>query len=100
MASETKSGGWSATGLRTRYLPRSRIGQGLISVAPWVNLALLMFCFLLLNSKLVLQPGVVINLPRAPFREGTGSEMVAAVLSVPGTTRGPREEFIWFNDQR
>ena len=100
MATNKIDSGWNATGLRTRYFPKSRIGQGLISVAPWVNLALLLFCFLLLDFKLVLQPGVIVNLPRGPFREGTGFEMVAAVLSVPGTTANRREEFIWFNDLR
>jgi biopolymer transport protein ExbD len=100
MANKEKRGVWNAAELRTRYLPKSRIGQGLISVAPWVNLALLMFCFLMLDSKLVLQPGVVINLPKGPFKEGTGFEMVAAVLSVQATGGGGREEIIFFNDLR
>ena len=91
---------WNVTGFRTRYFPKSRIGQGLISAAPWVNIALLMFCFLMLDSKLVVQPGVRIDLPRGPFKEGTGFEMVATVLSVPAAGGAPREEMVFFNDQR
>lgn len=100
MANKDRRSAWNVTGLRTRYFPKSRIGQGLIGVAPWINVALLLFGVLLLNSKLVLQPGVVINLPRGPFKEGTGFEMVAAILSVSGTSGGGRDEMIFFNDQR
>lgn len=100
MANKDRRSAWNVTGLRTRYFPKSRIGQGLIGVAPWINVALLLFGVLLLNSTLVLQPGVVINLPRGPFLEGTGFEMVAAILSVSGTGGGSREEMIFFNDQR
>ena len=100
MANKDRRTPWNVTGLRTRYFPKSRIGQGLISVAPWINVALLLFGVLLLNSKVILQPGVVVNLPRGPFKEGVGFEMVAAVLSVPGTGGAGREEMIFFNDQR
>jgi biopolymer transport protein ExbD len=48
----------------------------------------------------VVQPGVTIELPRGPFREGTGFQMVAAVLSVPGAAGLPRDEIIFFDDQR
>ena len=91
---------WSVSGLRTRYYPRSRIGQGLISMAPWLNLVLLILFFVMLDSKLVLKPGIVVDLPRAPFREGTRSDMIAVVLSVAGTERGVREEIVFFNDVR
>lgn len=102
MANQGRSNMWSASGLRTRYFPKSRIGQGLISMAPWVSMLLLMFCFMMVDRQLVLQPGVVINLPRAPFREGTGlqSSLVAAVLSVPSSTGSGREELIFFDDKR
>jgi len=99
-SSRDRVSAWNVTGLRTRYSPKSRIGQGLISMAPWVNIALLMFCFLLLDSKLVVQPGICIQLPSGPFREGTGFEMVADVLSVPGSSGPPHDEMIFFDDQR
>ena len=100
MQSRERTSPWNVTGLRTRYFPKSRIGQGLISMAPWLNFALLIFCFLFLDSKLVLQPGVAIELPQGPFREGAAFQLVAAVLSVPGASGSPREEIVFFDDER
>ena len=51
----------TAAELRTRYFPKSRIGQGLISVAPWVNIVLLLIFLLLLDRKSVIQPGYMRN---------------------------------------
>jgi biopolymer transport protein ExbD len=89
----------SLTGLRTRFFPRSRIGQGLIAVAPWVNLVLLIVLFSMVESRVVLQPGLVVSLPPATFRDGLRSSLVAVVLAVGGGT-APREEIVFFNDQR
>jgi biopolymer transport protein ExbD len=87
------------SGLRTRYFPKSRIGHGLISLAPWLNLVLLLIFFLLIDSKIVLQPGVDIKLPEAPFKDGSVPGMPLVVLSI-GPGGGPREEVIVFDDQR
>ena len=87
------------SGLRTRYSPRSRIGQGLISVAPWLNIVLLIVFFAMAESKVLLTPGVVVQLPEMPFRDGTPAGLTAVVLSIrqPG---GGREELIVFDDER
>jgi biopolymer transport protein ExbD len=87
------------SGLRTKYVPRSRIGQGLISVAPWVDVVLLIVFFLLVGSRVVLQPGVVVALPEGPFTEGTRPGLIAVVLSVGGEG-GRREEIVFFDDER
>ncbi|MBN1557938.1 MAG: biopolymer transporter ExbD [Lentisphaerae bacterium] len=89
----------SASGLRTRFLPRSRLNRGLIGAAPWVDIVLLLIFFLLVDSKLVLQPGVRVDLPRAPFREGAAFGMTAVVLSVGGEG-GARREIVFFDDER
>lgn len=92
---------WSATGLRTRYFPKSRIAQGFISVAPWVNIALLFVFFSLLDLKMVLKPGVTVDLPKMPFREGGGpGAMMLVITSVPSTDTGGREEIVFFDDER
>ncbi|MDP6491314.1 MAG: biopolymer transporter ExbD [Kiritimatiellia bacterium] len=91
---------WSIKGLRTRYAPKSRLGHGMISIAPWLDFVLLLLLFGLLNSNLVLQPGVVVSLPDAPFRQGTGMDMVAVVLSVPDTESGRSEVIVFFDDER
>jgi biopolymer transport protein ExbD len=90
----------TAAELRTRYFPKSRIGQGLISVAPWVNMALLLIFMLLLDRKCVLQPGYVVELPRGPFRAGLRSDLAVIVRSVGQPGSGVRKEILYFNDQR
>lgn len=85
-------------GLRTRYFPKSRIGQGLISVAPWLNVVLLCMFFAILDARFVLQPGVVVRLPVAPFAEGLRSRMTAVVLSLETGLPGARMETVVFDD--
>lgn len=87
--------------LRTRYNPRNRIGQGLIAAAPWLDFTLLVLFYLLLaHARLVLQPGVVVDLPSAEFSDGLHPGLVAVVLSHPVAGGGAREEQVFFNDQR
>ena len=88
------------SGLRTRYFPKSRIGQGLISMAPWLNIVLLIVFFAILDARFVLQPGVVIQLPEAPFTEGLRSGLTAVVLSLETGVPGVREEAVVFDDAR
>jgi biopolymer transport protein ExbD len=95
---ETPSG--TVSGLRTRFAPKSRIGQGLVSVAPWINAVMLLFLFAFMQSRYVLQPGVVVELPSAPFTEGTPYGMVAVILSVGGNQGVSREQIVYFDDER
>jgi biopolymer transport protein ExbD len=91
---------WTITRLRTRYFPRSRIGQGLISLCPWTDLVLLLVLFLLIDARIVLQPGVVVELPPAPFLDGTQMGLVAVVLSVDNPGVAERQEIVYFDDER
>lgn len=90
----------TVSGLRTRYYPKSRIGQGMISMAPWVDIILLIIFFVIMDAKLVLQPGVIVELPTAPFTEGSHSGLIAVVLSVRGPEAGGRKEIVFFDDER
>jgi len=85
--------------LRTRYVPKSRIGQGLITIAPWLSLVLLVFTFLAVGSQVLVQPGVVVELPSAPFTDGFQSRWLAVILSVPGQG-DRRESIVFFDDER
>ena len=90
----------TVSGLRTRFFPKSRIGQGLLSVAPWVDIALLAVAFALLEGRLVLQPGVIVDVPRAPFSNGSRAVMTAVIISVEGTGEtAEREEIVFFDDE-
>ena len=90
----------TVSGLRTRYFPKSRIGHGLISIAPWVDIVLLLFAFLLLESKFVLQPGTVVHLPSAQFAGGSHPKLVAVLLSVRTPGSNGRQDIVFFDDDR
>jgi len=87
------------SGLRTRYFPKSRISPGLISMTPWLNLVLLIVFMFVLDAKFVLQPGVVVELPEAPFTDGARSVLRAVVIAVETGVPGVREEVIFFDDE-
>jgi len=87
-------------GLRTRYYPKTRMGQGIVRMAPWINVTLLVMFFLLLNKQLVMQPGVIVKLPVTPFREGTLSDLIAVVLFVTDPVNQRRDEIVFFDDER
>jgi biopolymer transport protein ExbD len=61
---------------------------------------LLIFFFAFLNSKLLLQPGVVVELPKSPFKGGSQARMVAVVLAVRSTDSAATEEIVFFDDER
>jgi biopolymer transport protein ExbD len=95
-----RTGMLAATGMRTRFFPKSRISQGLVSVGPWFDAVLLIVFFLLVDSRLLLQPGVRVDLPRAPFREGSPAGMTAVVMTVGATETGPGRTIVYFDDER
>jgi len=90
----------TVSGLRTRYAPRSRIGHGLVSMAPWLDVVMILILLVLLENRLVVHPGVLVELPQAAFRDGLRSDLIAVVLSVESGPRGAREEIVFFHDER
>jgi len=87
--------------LRTRFSPKSRIGQGIVSMAPWIDIILLVIVYLLLDSRIVLQPGIVVDTPAASFTEGTRSGRIAVILPVGGAEGGGKpEDVVFFDDER
>jgi biopolymer transport protein ExbD len=92
-----RASGWTADELRTRFVPKSRIRHGLVSLSPWLDLVLLFVFFLLIESRLVLQPGVVVELPAGGPLGGPATEMAAVVLSLDSP--GGRSEMVFFDDE-
>ncbi len=88
------------TGLRTRYRPRVRLARGFVSVAPWLDVLLLVVLYMLLSYQQVIQPGVIVEMPSAPFEEGSRATMIAVVISVPNSVTDRPEELIFFDDER
>lgn len=91
--------GWKVRGFR-RYRPENRLNRGLVGAAPWVNVGLLVALYLYLLAPNVLQPGVAVQLPQAPFVDGRHYGHNIAVLSLPLAGRAGREEIFFFDDQR
>ncbi|MFO7869847.1 MAG: biopolymer transporter ExbD [Kiritimatiellia bacterium] len=90
----------TVSGLRTRYFPKSRIGQGTVSVAPWVDIILLAAFFLLVGFRSAVQPGFVINLPRKEASQASPVGKVAVVMSVGAAGDEDRRHVVFFDDER
>jgi biopolymer transport protein ExbD len=53
-----------------------------------------------LDRKFILEPGVLVDLPKATIEQGSPFGMTAVVLSIKGTERDEREEIVFFDDVR
>ena len=94
-----KIGGWSVHGFR-HYRPENKLNSGLVSSAPWLSVALLVGLYLYGLAPNVLQPGIVVQLPDAPFTDGRHYGHNIAVLSLPVAGHSGRDEIFFFDDQR
>ena len=91
---------WQLRGLRTRFRPKSRVGQGLVSAAPWVDIIFLCIFIVLIKQEHVLQPGVLINLPAAEFRSGEAPRGLTVVIRAAGDAEvSARREIVFFKDK-
>ncbi len=77
-------GGWSASGLRLRFRPSCRVGQGLMTVAPWIDIVLVILLFYYVTQSFLVTPGVFVKLPEGPFVEGVRHGVPIVLLSVEG----------------
>jgi biopolymer transport protein ExbD len=73
---------WAADYLRTKYRPRSRLGRGLVGLAPWIDTLLVCGLLFAVAGQVRLQPGMVLELPRAPFAEGLRARHVVLVYAL------------------
>lgn len=97
MKDARKTSGWMANRLRTRFVPKSRIRHGLVSMSPWLDLVLILLFFLFAESRILLQPGLVVELPVATFEEGVETGMIAVVVALERPEG--RSEIVFFDDE-
>jgi biopolymer transport protein ExbD len=97
MTETRKTSGWTANRLRTRFVPKSRIRHGLVSMSPWLDLVLILLFFLFTESRILLQPGIVVELPAATFEEGVETGMIAVVVALDRPEG--RSEIVFFDDE-
>lgn len=90
---------WHVRRFRT-YRPPNRINRGLITAAPWLDALVLVFMFLALQSRFILQPGLSVSLPAAPFAGGSPYGHVVVVLHQESPGRDGAESIVFFDDER
>lgn len=91
---------WQARNFES-YRPPNRLNRGLVSMAPWLDVTILLVFFMLVTSRFVLQPGVQIRLPESPFNDGISPYGLMAVVVVQERADNPEaEEVLFFDDVR
>ncbi|MFZ4394126.1 MAG: ExbD/TolR family protein [Kiritimatiellia bacterium] len=90
-------GKWRSEALRNRYARGGWGGRALFVAAPWITLVLLMGLLLVVGERILLRPGVVFDLPRAPFREGMRYGLTAVMIPVARTNG--HETLVFFDDE-
>ena len=90
-------GKWRSETLRHRYTRGGWGGRALFAAAPWLNLVLLVVLLVEVNKQILVQPGVVFDLPRAPFREGMRYGLSAVMIPVARTNG--QETLVFFDDE-
>jgi biopolymer transport protein ExbD len=78
--------------LRLRQRVRRNQARGLLDVAPVADVVLLLLLFFMINSSFVLQPGISVQLPVAPFAQGTSYSSLVVTVA--------QEGMVFFNDER
>jgi len=101
MLSEKREG-WSKQIRRHRNVYRfgGVWARSLLSSIPWINALILVVMLLAVHGRMVISPGVVFDLPRAPLREGMNSGLTALMIQVARDTPGGEETLIFFDDDR
>jgi biopolymer transport protein ExbD len=93
---------WSRTVRRHRSIYRfgGVWAQALLTSVPWFNAVVIVVLLLAVNQRMVVSPGVMFDLPRAPLREGMQAGLTALMISVARDTPGGDETFVFFDDDR
>jgi len=90
-------GKWRSESLRTRFTRGGWGGRALFAAAPWVNLVLLVVLLLVVGERILVRPGVVFDLPSAPFHEGMRYGLTAVMIPVARTNG--QETLVFFDDE-
>ena len=78
--------------LPRRFRTRLRPARSPLAVVPLLNVVLLLWLFSIVNSSFVLQPGIRMDLPAAPFTAGARYGTLVVTLT--------QEGLVFFNDER
>lgn len=89
----------------SRYRDVHRFGgpwsRSVLASVPWVNVIVLVVLLLVVHGRLVITPGMMFDLPRAPLREGVPSgRLTALMITVARESAGGEETLVFFDDDR
>jgi biopolymer transport protein ExbD len=70
--------------MRRVFRKENRIANGLIDSAPFIDVVLLFFLFFHAGHLIVLQPGMTIDLPEAPFVSGADYQALILFVTQEG----------------
>jgi biopolymer transport protein ExbD len=74
--------------------------QTLLVSVPWINAVILVVLLFAVHGQMVITPGVVFDLPRAPLREGARPGLTALMIVVARDAPDGEETLIFFDDDR
>ncbi len=72
--------------------------RGLVNAAPWTDMVLIIIFLVVLASRQILQPGMIVELPTTTVPSGTQRGLTAVVQFHEGAGDGRREEMVFFDD--
>ena len=85
---------------RTVYRFGGQWARTLLAAVPWINALILVVLLLSVHGRMVIAPGLMFDLPRAPLREGAKPGLTALMISVARDTPGGEETLVFFDDDR
>ncbi len=78
--------------LRRRIKPRSRAAGGLLELAPWVDVVLIVILFFMIHTATLVKPGVEIDLPIVPVSGGARYDTLVVTV--------PHDQALFFMDEQ
>ena len=72
----------------------------LSTAAPWLSAVILVAVLFVAHDRAALTPGVVFDLPTAPFLEGSREGLTVLMFSVLRETHAGEETLVFFDDER
>ena len=78
--------------LRRKFPSKVRPVRGVLEVAPWVDVVLLIVLFFIVNSAFVLRPGISMELPVSPMTDGARYDAMVVTVS--------QDNMVFFNDEK
>ncbi|MCL1921018.1 MAG: hypothetical protein FWG50_08065, partial [Kiritimatiellaeota bacterium] len=74
--------------------------QSVLAAVPWLNVIIIVILLLALHGRIAVTPGVIFDLPAAPFLEGAPGGLTVLMLSVSREMLAEEETLVFFDDER